>query len=133
MSDRIHIAEPNPSHCSSCFSQKPHMRHVDFSAFWDGPVFDDVAGGKKMTIDDLILCEDCIRTAASLVDLGNVEAERQEVDQLKAELADTQRQLRTVNEVAAALEAVRAGVDKLTDSLGEPDPKPRRARARASA
>jgi hypothetical protein len=34
---KIHLAEIPPTHCTSCFAQVPLKRHVDFSAYYDGP------------------------------------------------------------------------------------------------
>lgn len=61
--------------CSACFQQHPEKVHVDFEVAWDGPHFPE---GSLMTddgkvnhlpvqIDDLILCEDCVRSALMLV------------------------------------------------------------------
>jgi hypothetical protein len=85
--DRIHIAEPAPPHCSGCFQQKPQTRHVDFSAAYDGPTvpaLENTIGVVVHSIDDLVLCEDCIETAASLVGLTRAEALIAERDQLEA-------------------------------------------------
>src|SRR4051812_33537889 len=92
---RIRLAEIPPTHCSSCFQQKPQQRHVDFSAFWDGPVFGDqeVAGGRKVVIDDLILCDDCVRAAAELLGFADVEREREEIHRLKSEIQNAQDKL----------------------------------------
>lgn len=59
------IASPNPPYCSCCFNQKPEQTHIDFEAYWDGPIIE----GKsfKQPIDDLIVCEDCLAIAAQLV------------------------------------------------------------------
>ena len=73
--DRIHIVHPAPPHCSSCYQQKPDQRHVDFEAAWDGPVLpalDGAVGVIGHSIDDLILCEDCIRIAAGLIGYQDV-------------------------------------------------------------
>jgi hypothetical protein len=76
---KIHLAEIPPTHCTSCFAQVPLKRHVDFSAYYDGPVFGDIeiVGGGKVVIDDLILCEDCVKAAAQLIGLDDVEPRAQ--------------------------------------------------------
>lgn len=68
----------------------PGRRHVDFGAAYEGPVFaagEDraVRGGTPISVDELILCEDCIRDAAKLVGLGNVEAAEKVNDELRRE------------------------------------------------
>jgi hypothetical protein len=85
--DRIAIAQPAPPHCSGCYQQKPQETHVDFGAAYDGPVVPALAGSVGVvghSIDELVLCSTCIRTAAALIglhDQGPLIAER---DQLEA-------------------------------------------------
>lgn len=88
------IANPNPTHCASCFSQKLGMRHVDFESYYDGPVL-DAANGMKQTIDDLIICEECLRTAAKFV--GMVDADE-----------DVQEELEKLRKEVGQLRALRA-------------------------
>jgi hypothetical protein len=59
----VKLAESTPVRCSACFGQHPEKSHVDFEAAWDGPVI-DAGNGMKQYIDDLVICEDCIRSAA---------------------------------------------------------------------
>jgi hypothetical protein len=114
---KIHLAEIPPTHCTSCFAQVPLKRHVDFSAYYDGPVFGDIeiVGGGKVVIDDLILCEDCVKAAAQLIGLDDVERHCEEIQSLKAELEQARQQvvlaLTGVQKVEAAhadLEALKA-------------------------
>jgi hypothetical protein len=67
---KIRLAEHAPPACASCFSQRPDAPHVDFGAYYDGPVLD---GAKHMQIDDLVICEQCLTEAASLVGLTRQE------------------------------------------------------------
>ena len=60
------LAAISPSRCSSCHGQYPERQHVDFDAYWDGPVIDE-NNGMKQAIDDLIICEDCLKAAATLI------------------------------------------------------------------
>lgn len=76
----MRIANPNPVYCSSCFQQKPHDTHVDFEVAWDGPVIS--LDGLRMTIDDLVICKDCLISAAGLV--GMVDAD----DDIRAKLKE---------------------------------------------
>jgi hypothetical protein len=60
--------------CSGCFCQKPDVEAVDFHTSWDGPSLKGrdaageplplAAGASNMAIDELMLCADCIRSAA---------------------------------------------------------------------
>lgn len=72
----IRIAERPPAMCSACFGQYPDRHHIDFGASWDGPVLD---GAHRVSIDELIICENCIEIAASLFGLtadGSIEIAR---------------------------------------------------------
>jgi hypothetical protein len=104
--DRIQLAQPAPPHCSGCFQAKPTQRHVDFGASYDGPMLpaiDGAAGVIGHSIDELILCEDCINQAAGLLGLVRAEAVVAERDQLE----EGNRALRMEN----------AGLRDYTDSL----------------
>jgi hypothetical protein len=74
----MRLAHVTPPACSGCFQQKLTKRHVDFDVAYDGPSMMNPQGGHQ-PIDDLILCEDCLRTAGVLVGLGDVEAMEAEV------------------------------------------------------
>lgn len=82
------VASPNPPYCSSCFQAKPSKIHIDFESYWDGPIIQ----GKsfKQPIDDLIICEDCLKAAGEVIGLSEHKkllAERialtKEVEQLR--------------------------------------------------
>lgn len=56
------------TYCSACFQGKPGEPHVDFGASWDGPVLADATGEPiQHTIDELIVCEDCLAAAVELL------------------------------------------------------------------
>lgn len=61
------IAGKTPPFCSSCFQQQFNKRHIDYSVAWDGGTLRD-AGGTLITIDDLVLCEDCVRIGADVLE-----------------------------------------------------------------
>jgi hypothetical protein len=106
--DRIHIAEPAPPRCSACFQAKPQEAHVDFSASYDGPVvpaLDGAAGVVGHMIDELILCSECIRTAAVLVGMGDAGAVIAERDQLEAGNRELRSQLAGYKDYTDKLEA----------------------------
>lgn len=128
--DRIRLAEPAPPHCSGCFQQKPQQPHVDFGAAYDGPTvpaLENTVGVVGHTIDDLILCEDCLRTAAGLIGLcdpGAVVAER---DQLEASLGELHLRIRGLEDYNAKLQqAVAAKPDADREAMREaPRRKPK--------
>lgn len=62
----MHIAHQTPVACSSCGGQYPDLQHVDFDAAWDGPVLSDDRGN-HYPVDDLIVCEQCVRAAVALL------------------------------------------------------------------
>lgn len=112
--DRIHIAEPAPSHCSSCYQQKPRQPHVDFGASYDGPVvpaLQGTIGTVGHMIDELILCEDCIRSAAELLGWEDVTAVRAELEEA--------RQVRDM--MHHKIEALQAHNERLTATVASKD------------
>lgn len=60
----MRLTDITPPYCSGCFGQY-HTPHVDFESDWDGPVMNK--DGLRVTIDDLILCENCVRAAYELL------------------------------------------------------------------
>ena len=79
----------SPPYCSSCFQQKPAIRHVDFEVYWDGPIID--GAGFKQPIDDLVVCEDCIKAAGELIDLSEHKKLLHERNELKAEVQELRK------------------------------------------
>jgi hypothetical protein len=61
-----------PIYCSACFGQDPAARHIDFDAACDRG-YGNTSNGYKVSMDDLILCEGCVRSAA--VQLGMMDTE----------------------------------------------------------
>lgn len=138
-SERIRVAPVAPSHCSSCFQQKPTMRHIDFGAAWDGPVLPDehsnIVGIVGATIDDLIICEDCLRIAGErigLIDASELRALavleqangalHQRVEQLEAHVANLEA-ARATREQIGTLPVPR--VAKPRPERPGPQPKPK--------
>ena len=71
------IAERAPVACAGCYGQYPDRIHVDFKTQIDGPVL-DVAHPRTSRVDWVVLCENCVRRAASLLpdDQHRLEVER---------------------------------------------------------
>lgn len=85
-----------PMFCASCGSQDPGARYVDFDAAWDGPVVNP-EDGIKMQIDDLVVCENCLKEASALVGLVDP-------DQTAETLARAQQDLIAKEEKIAELQ-----------------------------
>lgn len=98
------LVEQTPAYCSSCFNQDPQSIHIDLDAAWDGPV---VEGAIKVTIDDLVLCANCVREAYGMLPEPGFEAE--------AEFR------RRIVELEAALETKNARIDTLTAAVAAKD------------
>jgi hypothetical protein len=69
------------------------MRHVDFEASWDGPVVDGglatgegLARGPLTSIDELVICEECLTVAGAL--LGLEPQDQTRIDALECQLDD---------------------------------------------
>jgi hypothetical protein len=90
-----------------CFGQYPDRRHVDFNAYWDGPVFarddGDVAGGAPISVDDLVICEECVRAAATVLELTD-EDTRRHVLQMEREVEELRERLARRDDYIAKLE-----------------------------
>jgi hypothetical protein len=121
--DRIHLAEPAPAHCSSCFGQYPARAHVDFDAAWDGPVIGE--GVTMHVIDDLVICDECIKTAARLIGYGDVVAVEAELKHAEETADNYLEQIVEMRRYVARLEEARDGRPAFLD----PDP-PRKPRAK---
>lgn len=101
-----------PAYCSSCFNQDPEALHVDMEAYWDGPVPEAKGDGyDAVAIDDLVVCEACVREAASL--LPEFIPAQAELEALKADynaLFDFAKKLQETNAEMAEVNSLRARV-----------------------
>jgi uncharacterized coiled-coil protein SlyX len=122
----LRIADPPPSHCSACFAQNPGRTHVDFNVSWDGPVIPggvmgedgELHPGPQVTIDDLIICEPCLRRAAELIGLVDPQVEQDHLDELDGQLQELKERLAGqagyIDKLEKAAEARGRLQDKLT-------------------
>lgn len=95
------LADITPTYCSSCHCQNAELRHVDFEAYWDGPVLgDDV----KVPIDDLVLCEDCLKAGGLLIGLIDNKAMRTENFELGRALDAKNEEIEEMRKVISDLE-----------------------------
>lgn len=60
------LAETRPPYCAGCFQHPGEKRCVDFEAAYDGPTIPGAPS--PIPIDDLILCENCLAEAFSILD-----------------------------------------------------------------
>jgi hypothetical protein len=117
---KIRLAGTPPTRCSACFCQVPDRQHVDFGAAWDGPTFpggDEVVGQVVTAIDDLIICEECLRAGAELLGLedpGDVARHARGTEQENEELRE---KLGGAMAYIAQLEAAAAARGILEDRL----------------
>lgn len=87
----VSLLETPPVRCSGCWGQYPERRHVDFESHWEGPTFREGVMGEdgevsntiNVSIDDLILCEDCLRVAAKLIGLVDPDEVAEYAEQLE--------------------------------------------------
>lgn len=87
LANEVRPAE-TPIYCSACFGQYPDKRHVDLDAacdrgFGEGPL--------PVSMDDLILCEDCLREAAEVIGMRPDDEVRAERDKYKRLFEEEQR------------------------------------------
>jgi hypothetical protein len=94
--------------CSNCFNHAdPKTRVVEFPAAWDGPVLES-----GVSIDELFLCENCIRNACEVLTIDPVG-----VTVLELEARDAR----------VAAERWKAYAEKLEEGLAvRPEPKAKR-------
>lgn len=71
-----------PAYCASCYQQDP-VRYVDFEAAYDGPV---IPGAPHVTVDDLIICENCLGSAFALLDPKGKDQTIAELEQVVKDL-----------------------------------------------
>lgn len=80
----MRIAESIPSACSACYGQYVTRRHIDFESSWDGPVISEGIMGENgviaqrvpVSIDELVICEDCLSAAARMLGMDFKHAEK---------------------------------------------------------
>ena len=66
LASSIHLSDPLPARCSACLrSAGEDLRFVDFrAAFNGGAVIEEGSMAVRDSIDELHLCEGCVRSAA---------------------------------------------------------------------
>ena len=100
------LADRKPTYCASCFQQE-NVRHVDFEAAYDGPVLDGES--HKVAIDDLILCENCLSEAFTLLDPQGL---KETISELTTLLKEAQAELDAKDR---AIRGFQASTNELID------------------
>jgi hypothetical protein len=90
-----------PIYCSSCFNQQA-IRHVDFDAACDRGYGKEEA--VEVAMDDLILCENCVREGAELLGMSPEGTKDDRIADLTAKLAFEQRERGKAERYAGTLE-----------------------------
>lgn len=110
------------TYCSSCHGQYLDRKHVDFESYYDGPVI-DTESGIKVSIDDLIICDQCLKNAGALVGLFPADDLKQENQELGETVEEKDDQIKVQHELISDLEKTLA---KFTDEkIQRPDRRPR--------
>lgn len=119
----MRLIEKAPAFCSSCHQQKPNTLHVDFDAYWDGPVL-DAANGMKQSIDDLIICKDCLTAAGILIGMEDgvkVRQENRELGRANKRLDEQiQSQKKVISDLTHTLQEAQKNPDVLKRAGGRP-------------
>lgn len=112
----VSLLETPPVRCSGCWGQYPERRHVDFESHWEGPMFREGVMGEdgeisntiNVSIDDLVLCEDCLRAAAKLIGLVDPDEVAEYAEQLEKRADDLLERNRGLEEHNKQLKAAIA-------------------------
>lgn len=120
----MRLSTTPPAYCSACFNQDPQAIHVDMDAAWDGPVPQMKGDGfDAVAIDDLVLCEACVRSAAGLLP---------EFEPIAAEYEALQAEYRNLWEFAKGLQETNAKFAEAVD-MRQRVKAPREVAPKASA
>lgn len=92
-----------PIYCSACFGQNPEAQHVDMDAACDRG-YGDRDDGNKVSMDDLILCEDCIRSAGVLVGMTDTREFQEHTNSLERRLEEEKKRADKATEYADRME-----------------------------
>jgi hypothetical protein len=90
-----------PIYCSACFNSKD-VRHVDFDAACDRGYSDGTATAVAM--DDLILCEDCVKEGARLLGMSDERSLYEQIEQLSRKLDISEKATRQAQRYADTME-----------------------------
>lgn len=121
------LRDTPPTYCSACFNQNVELQHVDFEAYWDGPVL-DMEGSIKVPIDDLVLCETCLSAGAMIIGMIHNKQMRTENFELGRALEEKDHYIAVLEKAISDLEhtlglslagKIRRGTGRPTISIPE--------------
>ena len=92
-----------PVYCSACFAQDPSKTHIDFDANSDRG-YGQRDDGQTVVMDDLIICEDCIRRAGEMVGMERSEVRDRELSDLRVRADKAEREAKQAQRYADNLE-----------------------------
>jgi hypothetical protein len=111
-----------PVACASCYGQYVDRRHVDFGASTDGAVLagpSNIAGGKGQSIDEVIVCDECLAAAAELIGLEEATPLHAEIEELQQTLDDLAERLALTTAYVETLERAAQSRERLAALIGE--------------
>ena len=117
---KIRLAETPPVACASCFGQYTDRRHVDFGAAYEGPVLpsgEETKGVVGVVVDDLIVCEECLRAAAALIGMEDATESRANSDALAARVEEMGERLAGAIAYINKMETANAQREELAAAL----------------
>lgn len=136
------LAEPPIEFCVSCQAlytgtetdedgnEKKKVRYIDFEAFYDGPVIENgaYAGGIKVPVTDLIICEQCITRAGKLIGLIDGEDLKEENEELGRLVEEKNNEIHDLHTVVSDQQSTITTLSKGT--IQKPSRRPRIVEAR---
>lgn len=102
-----------PLYCSACSGQYPNRQHVDFDAECDRGYGDTLIQGQsqgegsnapRIQMDDLILCEQCIKEGARIIGMVDGDELRAEIESLKRALETKEKLYKQTQRFADVME-----------------------------
>lgn len=127
---KIREVDVPPVACASCNGQYPDRRHVDFGAGYEGAALppeaiSGIAGAKVHHVDDLIICDECLTAAATVLGLGDLEEAREVIAGHEERIGELGEKLAGAVAYISQLEKAAKDRETLEEAL---KPKPKRAR-----
>lgn len=101
MAPRINdvLSTGTPAYCSACFRQDSSKHYVDFDA-----AVDRGYGEQNVAMDDLIVCEDCLRAGAVLVGMCDAREFEEDLRGLRLAVDRERKRADRSDEYASKLE-----------------------------
>lgn len=117
----MRLTDTPPVRCSACFGQYVDRRHVDFEVAWEGPTFNEGIAGRDgeitntiaVSVDDLIICEECMKAAGKLLDLEESDVLLENMEQVERQRDELLERVRGLEDQAKSLKAALASEGEL--------------------